>query len=110
MMAIFDKFRPVSSALQDLKDCGVESVNVVMERFITAFEAVINGRRTVLAGTNNYLGLTFDQECIRAACEALEQEGTGTTGSRMANGNYAGHIALERELAEFFCRKGAIGR
>ncbi|MFH1638787.1 MAG: aminotransferase class I/II-fold pyridoxal phosphate-dependent enzyme [Chloroflexota bacterium] len=79
-----------------------------VERFITPFEAVINGRRTVLAGTNNYLGLTFDQECIRAACEALQQEGTGTTGSRMANGTYAGHIALERELAEFFGRKGAI--
>lgn len=107
-MALFDKFRPVSSALQDLTNCGVESVNVVMERVITASEAVINGRRTVLAGTNNYLGITFDQECIRAACEALQQEGTGTTGSRMANGTYAGHIALERELAEFFGRKGAI--
>jgi len=107
-MAIFDKLQPVSAVLQDLKDCGVDSVNVVMERFIAPFEAVINGRRTVLAGTNNYLGLTFDPECIRAACEALQQEGTGTTGSRMANGTYAGHIALERELAGFFGRKGAI--
>jgi len=52
-MAIFDKLQPVSSALQDLKNYGVDSVNVVMERFITPFEAVINGRRTVLAGTNN---------------------------------------------------------
>ncbi|WAC08161.1 MAG: aminotransferase class I/II-fold pyridoxal phosphate-dependent enzyme [Thermodesulfobacteriota bacterium] len=107
-MAIFDKLHPISSALQDLQNCGVDSVNVVIERFTAPFEAVINGRRTVLAGTNNYLGLTFDQECIRAACEALQQEGTGTTGSRMANGNYAAHIALERELAEFFGRKGAI--
>jgi 8-amino-7-oxononanoate synthase len=107
-MAIFDKFQPAIAALQELKNCGVDSVNVVMERFISPFEAVINGRRTVLAGTNNYLGLTFDQECIRAACEALQQERTGTTGSRMANGNYAGHIALERELADFFSRKGAI--
>jgi len=107
-MAIFDKLHPISSALQDLKNCGVDSVNVVMERITAPFEAVINGRRTVLAGTNNYLGLTFDQECIRAACEALQQEGTGTTGSRMANGNYAGHIALERELAKFFGRNGAI--
>jgi 8-amino-7-oxononanoate synthase len=107
-VAIFDKLHPISSALQDLQNCGVDSVNVVIERFTAPFEAVINGRRTVLAGTNNYLGLTFDQECIRAACEALQQEGTGTTGSRMANGNYAAHIALERELAEFFGRKGAI--
>jgi len=68
----------------------------------------VNGRRTILAGTNNYLGITFDQECVRAGCEALQQEGTGTTGSRMANGTYAGHIALERELADFFGRKSAI--
>ena len=107
-MAIFDKFQQISAALQDLANCGVESINVVMERVISPCEAVVNGRRTILAGTNNYLGITFDQECVRAACEALQQEGTGTTGSRMANGTYAGHIALERELADFFGRKRAI--
>ncbi len=107
-MAIFDKFRPVAAVLQDLESCGVGSVSVVMERVISASEAVINGRPTILAGTNNYLGITFDQSCISAACQALEREGTGTTGSRMANGTYAGHIALERELAEFFGRKKTI--
>jgi 8-amino-7-oxononanoate synthase len=54
------------------------------------------------------LGITFDKECIQAACDALQAEGTGTTGSRMANGSYAAHVALERELAEFFGRKKAI--
>ncbi|MCK4787183.1 MAG: aminotransferase class I/II-fold pyridoxal phosphate-dependent enzyme, partial [Desulfobacteraceae bacterium] len=107
-MAIFDKFRDVAETLQTLANCGVDSVNVVMERVISATEAVINGRRTILVGTNNYLGITFDQECIHAACKALKEEGTGTTGSRMANGTYAGHIALERELADFFGRKSAI--
>lgn len=107
-MAIFDKFRDVAATLQSLEDCGVTSINVVMERVISASEAIVNGRRTILAGTNNYLGITFDEECIQAACKALQEEGTGTTGSRMANGNYSGHIALERELAEFFDRKGAI--
>ena len=107
-MALFDKFRPVAAVLQDFANCGVESFSAVMESVISASEAVIKGRRTVLAGTNNYLGITFDPECIRVACEALQREGIGTTGSRMANGTYAGHIALERELAEFFGRKGAI--
>ena len=69
---------------------------------------MVNGRRTILAGTNNYLGITLDRECIDAACKALQEEGTGTTGSRMANGTYAGHLALERELAEFFDRREAI--
>lgn len=107
-MALFDKFQPIVAALQDFGHCGVESLGTVMESVISASEAVIKGRRTILAGTNNYLGITFDPECIRAACEALHREGIGTTGSRMANGTYAGHIALERELAEFFGRKGTI--
>ena len=85
-MAILDKFQQVSADLQDLASCGVESVNVVMERVISPCEAVINGHRTILAGTNNYLGITFDQECVRAACEALQQEGTGTTGSAPSSG------------------------
>ncbi|MCA1480895.1 aminotransferase class I/II-fold pyridoxal phosphate-dependent enzyme, partial [Bradyrhizobium sp. NBAIM08] len=50
----------------------------------------------------NYLGLTFDAECRAAAIRAVETLGTGTTGSRMASGNYAGHRALEREFAEAF--------
>lgn len=75
---------------------------VVIEQILSPTEAIIDGRRTILAGTNNYLGLTFDPECIAAGQEALATLGTGTTGSRMANGNYAGHRALERELAEFY--------
>jgi 8-amino-7-oxononanoate synthase len=107
-VAIFDKFRDVAATLQSLKDCGVVSINVVVERVLSASEAIINGRRTILAGTNNYLGITFNEECIHAACMALQKEGTGTTGSRMANGTYSGHIALEHELAKFFDCKGAI--
>ncbi|KAB2961749.1 MAG: aminotransferase class I/II-fold pyridoxal phosphate-dependent enzyme [Candidatus Methylomirabilis oxygeniifera] len=59
----------------------------------------------ILAGTNNYLGLTFDPECIEAAVQAVREQGTGTTGSRMANGSFSGHLALEKELAEFFGRR-----
>jgi 8-amino-7-oxononanoate synthase len=107
-MYIFDKFKEVATTFQSLADYGENPVNIVMERIISASEGIINGRRTILAGTNNYLGITFDQECIQAACKALKEEGTGTTGSRMANGSYVGHVALERELTEFFGRKKAI--
>lgn len=72
----------------------------------SATEASISGRTIVMAGTNNYLGLTFDPECIAAGKKALEEWGTGTTGSRMANGSYAHHLRLEAELASFFGRRG----
>ena len=75
---------------------------------MSATEAIIDGRSTILAGTNNYLGLTFDSECIDAARQALTDQGTGTTGSRMANGTYSGHVSLERELAAFYGARSAI--
>ncbi|MEJ2122121.1 MAG: aminotransferase class I/II-fold pyridoxal phosphate-dependent enzyme [Alphaproteobacteria bacterium] len=67
-------------------------------------EALIQGRPTMLFGTNNYLGLNFDPTCRAAAAEALAKEGTGTTASRVASGSYSGHIDLEREIAAFFDR------
>ncbi|MGD8776654.1 MAG: aminotransferase class I/II-fold pyridoxal phosphate-dependent enzyme [Syntrophobacterales bacterium] len=107
-MAIFDKFQHLVAARQELAESGVESVNVVMEQVISSTEAIVNGRRTILAGTNNYLGLTFDPDCIEASCKAVREQGTGTTGSRMANGTFSGHVALEQELADFFGCSNAI--
>ncbi len=101
-MSLFDKFQGLASARQDLLELGIVPFGVVTERLLSATEGIVNGRRTILAGTNNYLGLTFHPECIETARSAVLEEGTGTTGSRMANGTYAGHVALEQELAEFF--------
>lgn len=101
-MSIFDKFRSLAAARDDLIEWGIIPFGVVTERMLSATEAIVNGRHTILAGTNNYLGLTFDPECIEAAKAAVQEEGTGTTGSRMANGTYAGHMALEQELADFY--------
>jgi 8-amino-7-oxononanoate synthase len=104
-MGIFDKFQQLAAMRQALADSGIQSINVVMERVLSPTLAVINGRETILAGTNNYLGLTYNENCVEAACQALRMEGTGTTGSRVANGTYRGHVALEGELADFFgCR------
>jgi 8-amino-7-oxononanoate synthase len=107
-MSLFDKFEQIAAGRQALADRGVTS-NVVMEKVISPTEAVINGRHTILVGTNNYLGLTFDAECIEAAATAVREQGTGTTGSRMANGTYSDHIKLEQELADFFgCKYGMV--
>jgi 8-amino-7-oxononanoate synthase len=107
-MTIFDKFQYIVDARREMASLGTDTVHVVMDQIISATEAMVNGRRTILAGTNNYLGLTFDRECIEAGCRAIQGEGTGTTGSRMANGTYGAHVALERELAQFFGCHGAI--
>ena len=80
----------------------INPTDVVIEAVLSATEATIDGRRTILAGTNNYLGLTFEPDCIAAGQQALAAEGTGTTGSRMANGTYREHLELEQEIADFF--------
>jgi len=108
MMGIFSKFQALVANRRELETLGIDPFGVQIDRIISPTEGIINGRHTVLAGTNNYLGLTFNPECIAAARTALESEGTGTTGSRMANGNYSGHRMLERELAEFYGKRDAI--
>ena len=81
---------------------GIGAFGIPIEESYSATEAKIGERRVLMLGTNNYLGLSFAPECREAAHQAIDQEGTGTTGSRMANGNYSGHRALEREFAEFY--------
>jgi 8-amino-7-oxononanoate synthase len=108
VMSLFDKFEQIAAGRQALADRGITS-NVVMEKVISPTEAVINGRHMILAGTNNYLGLTFDPDCIEASATAVREQGTGTTGSRMANGTYSDHVQLEQELADFFeCKYGMV--
>jgi 8-amino-7-oxononanoate synthase len=102
-VSLFDKFAAQRMLQASLAEGGgVAPIATPMDAIHSATSATIGGRRLVLAGTNNYLGLTFDAECRAAAIAAIEASGTGTTGSRMASGNYAGHRALERALAEAF--------
>ena len=107
-MSLLDKLCVVSETRKALLPPGVDPFNVVIEEIYSATEASIQGRRVLLAGTNNYLGLTFDPQCIKAAQVSLEKEGTGTTGSRMANGTFAGHRDLEKDLASFYSCSEAI--
>src|SRR5918993_4278732 len=72
---------------------GRNPFGLSFDTVLSATEAVLEGRRVLLLGTNNYLGLTFDRECVAAAVAATEAEGTGTTGSRIANGSYGGPAA-----------------
>ena len=107
-MKLFEKFQPLAATRAQLAAFGPLPIGVVTERIVSATEGLIEGRRVILAGTNNYLGLTFERECIEAAQRAVAEQGTGTTGSRMANGTYGSHLALERELAEFYGVPSAV--
>jgi len=71
-------------------------------------QGIVDGKSVVLAGTNNYLGLTYHPASIEAAIDALRKYGTGTTGSRMANGTYREHLLLEQELADFYALPNAL--
>jgi len=109
MTNLLEKFRPLEEKRAALvASSGEDPFHVIVEKVISSTEAVVNGRNVIMVGTNNYLGLTFDPDCVDAACKAVREEGTGTTGSRMANGSYAAHVALENELAAFFNCPAAI--
>lgn len=107
-MSIFDKFRKLAEAGREMEKNYGAFFNTVMENIVSGTEAIVNGKPVLMAGSNNYLGLTFNKACIDAACRAVQKEGTGTTGSRMANGTFSGHVALEQELSNFFNRLKTI--
>jgi 8-amino-7-oxononanoate synthase len=99
---LFDKFQAMADFQAELAARHVAPFGAVTEEIISATEGVVQGKRVILAGTNNYLGLSYDPRCIKAAQDAAARWGTGTTGSRLANGSFATHQALEAEIAEFY--------
>ena len=102
MADLFDRFEPLLNRKNDLLgDIDPNPFQVEMDKVVSQTEAIVKGKKIILAGTNNYLGLTFAPEALKAAHEALESAGTGTTGSRVANGTYYGHSNLEDELSSF---------
>lgn len=107
-MSLLDKSSDLSDQYEKIASFGDDPFNLVMEAVLSPTQAIIRGRPVILAGTNNYLGLTFDPACIAAGRQALETLGTGTTGSRFANGTYAIHKELEQALADFLKFENAI--
>ena len=68
----------------------------------------MEGHRTIMIGSNNYLGLTSDPRVIEAAVEAVKKYGSGCSGSRFLNGTLDIHLELERQLAEFLHKDDCI--
>ncbi|MEL7730120.1 aminotransferase class I/II-fold pyridoxal phosphate-dependent enzyme [Citromicrobium bathyomarinum] len=100
---LFAKFDELIQMREGLLASGVEDpFNLVMEKVLSPTRAICNGRETILLGTYNYMGMTFDEDVIAAGKQALEEFGTGTTGSRVLNGTYQGHRECEDALKEFY--------
>ena len=103
MSDLFSKFDPLIAMREGLLATGVtDPFGMVMEKVLSPTTAICNGRETILLGTYNYMGMTFDPDVIAAGKQALDDFGAGTTGSRVLNGTYAGHRAVEDALKEFY--------
>lgn len=100
-MGLYDKYARLAGERLQFSDNGLTPFGTCIDEVYSATEGRIGNKKVILAGTNNYLGLTFNHDAIAEGQAALAAQGTGTTGSRMANGSYAPHLALEKEIAEF---------
>lgn len=102
----FDSIKELHGLIVEL--AGSDPLASRMDEVFDNSMANIHGRDCILMGSNNYLGLTFDEKAVEASCDAVRKYGTGTTGSRAANGSYAGHQDLEKIIADFYGSKKAI--
>jgi len=106
---LMSKFDALINERERLLASGViDPYAVVMEQVKSPTEAVIKGKDTILLGTYNYMGMTFDPDVIQAGKDALDQFGSGTNGSRMLNGTFRDHMDVEQALREFYGVSGAI--
>ena len=99
---LLEKFSELAAIQAELDDLGIRPFGAVTQSLESATRGFVDGHEVILAGTNNYLGLSQDPRCIEAACRGAREWGTGTTGSRMANGTFSEHLALEREFADLY--------
>jgi 8-amino-7-oxononanoate synthase len=106
---LMSKFDGLIAERQALLDSGVtDPFAIVMDEVKSPTVAVIKGKETILLGTYNYMGMTFDPDVIQAGKDALDQFGSGTNGSRMLNGTFRDHMEVEQALREFYGTTGAI--
>src|SRR5215208_775685 len=107
-MDLLDKLRAVEKRRAAFAARSAMPGRTAIERVLGPCEVLIQGRPTLMFGSNNYLGLTTHPDVVAAAQRAAVEFGTGTTGSRTANGTLAIHEELEREFADWFGKRHAI--
>jgi 8-amino-7-oxononanoate synthase len=106
---LFSKFDALIAEREALLATGVrDPFAIVMDQVLSPTRAIIKGKETILLGTYNYMGMTFDPEVIAAGKQALDSFGAGTTGSRVLNGTYQGHKEVEAALRDFYGTEHAM--
>jgi 8-amino-7-oxononanoate synthase len=109
MTDLFSKFDGLIAEREALAATGVrDPFGIVMDEIKSPTVAVIKGKETILVGTYNYMGMTFDPDVIQAGKDALDTFGSGTNGSRVLNGTYKDHKDVEDALKEFYGTTGAM--
>ena len=109
MTDLFSKFDPLIEQRRALLATGLtDPFSLVMEKVLSPTVAVCNGRETILLGTYNYMGMTFDPDVIAAGKQAFDDFGAGTTGSRVLNGTFNPHKDVEAALCEFYAMDHAM--
>ena len=106
MKDLFEKCSKPSLA-KELKEKGVYPYFHALESRQDV-EVIMEGKRRIMLGSNNYLGLTTDPEIIEAGIKAFERYGSGCSGSRFLNGTLELHLELEAELAKFLRKDGVV--
>ena len=71
IMSLLSNFELAERRKRQLEGLPINPTGVVLEKIVSPTEALINGKLAILAGTNNYLGLTFNQECIQAGIKSF---------------------------------------
>jgi 7-keto-8-aminopelargonate synthetase-like enzyme len=100
---LFSKFDALIAQREGLLATGVrDPYALVMDEVKSPTVAVCNGKETILLGTYNYMGMTFDPDVIAAGKQAFDEFGAGTTGSRVLNGTFRDHRDVEEALKEFY--------
>jgi 8-amino-7-oxononanoate synthase len=105
-MDIFDKCSAYTEA-KEVMATGLYPYFIPLEKN-EGTEAIIEGHRLIMCGSNNYLGLTTHPKVRQAAIDAIQKYGTSCTGSRFLNGTLEMHERLEHELAEWVGKESAL--
>ncbi|MDR0916288.1 MAG: pyridoxal phosphate-dependent aminotransferase family protein [Oscillospiraceae bacterium] len=106
MADLFDKVENFTTA-DEVRAAGVYPYFHALESR-QDIEVVMEGKRRIMLGSNNYLGLTTNAEVVEAAERAVEKYGTGCSGSRFLNGTLEMHLELEAELADFLHKEAVV--
>ncbi len=106
MKDLFAKFSDLTTP-NELRELGLYPYGHALQSRQDV-EVIMEGKRRIMLGSNNYLGLTTDPRVVEAGIHAFEQYGSGCSGSRFLNGTLQMHLELEEELAAFLRKGGAL--